>query len=294
MIERKKYRLAEYKIIESEDGYVWWEAHSGFCSVKMGRCFIHGYILFIEPGQTSNDNGFLKGDFLDQINRLPVWVKTNYYCTNFNIVKCKAYQKIDPPLVNGKISQPATAENISFRLSHFEITAKKDNELIWKSYIGQKTLNVGKAFVHGDILFLAHGVSEETDILKKYFLEHLLLLPPWKGTKYCCQQYTLYNCSTNSPCHELDENVLSSKRINDTVAIKKIIPREEPNCKPQNAVENIPRNHLKIIWSFCFILILIILKALFWLSREIFNMLKSVFSKVRDMSEATRKWISKI
>ena len=259
----------------------------------MGRCFIHGNILFIEPGQTSDDNGFLKGDFLDQLNRLPIWIRTNYYCTNFNIVKCKAYQKIEPPLVSGNISQTATAENISFRLSQFEITVKGDNELIWKSYIGQKALNVGKAFVHSDILFLAHGVSVKTDILKKYFLEHLPLLPPWKRTKYFCRQYTLYNCNTNSQCHELDENDLSSKRIYDMATIKQIFPREEPNFKPQNEVKNIPRNHLKIIWSFCSTLVLIILKVLFLLSRGICNMLKSVFSKVRGMFEATRKWFSK-
>jgi hypothetical protein len=294
MIERNKYRLSEYKIIESEDGYIWWEAHSGFCSLKMGRCFIHGNILFIEPGQTADDNGFLKGDFLDQLKRLPIWIRTTYYCTNFNIVKCKAYQKIEPPLVNGNISQTATAENISFRLSQFEITVKGDNELIWKSYIGQKALNVGKAFVHSDILFLAHGVSVKTDILKKYFLEHLLLLPPWKRTKYFCRQYTLYNCNTNSQCHELDENDLSSKRIYDTATIKNIFPREESNFKPQNEVKNIPRNHLKIIWSFCSTLVLIILKVLFLLSSGICNMLKSVFSKVRGMLEATRKWIAKI
>ena len=271
-----------------------WEAHSGFCSVKMGRCFIHGNILFVEPGQTSDDNGFLKGDFLDQLNRLPIWVKTNYYCKTFNIVNCKAYQKIEFPLGNGKISQQATAESISFRLSHFEIISKKDNELIWKSYIGQKTLNVGEAFVHGGILFLAHGVSEKTDILKKYFLEHLLLLRPWEGTKYWCQQYTLYNCSTNSPCHELDENDLSSKRIYDTAAIKNTFPRKKPNCKPENAVANIPRSHLKIICSFCSILVLIILKALLWISREIFKMPKPVYSKVCVMLEAAKKWISRI
>jgi hypothetical protein len=42
MINSEYYRLAEYKIVESKDGSIWWETHSGFCSVKMGRCFVIG------------------------------------------------------------------------------------------------------------------------------------------------------------------------------------------------------------------------------------------------------------
>ena len=40
MIKIEYYRLAEYKISEDEDGHLWWETHSGFCSVKTGRCFV--------------------------------------------------------------------------------------------------------------------------------------------------------------------------------------------------------------------------------------------------------------
>jgi hypothetical protein len=77
MINSEYYRLAEYEIIESKDGSIWWETHSGFCSVRMGRCFVSGSILFIESAYTSEENGFLKGEYLDQLDRLSKWKKPN-------------------------------------------------------------------------------------------------------------------------------------------------------------------------------------------------------------------------
>jgi len=133
MFKREYYRLAEYKIIAGEDDHIWWETHSGFCAVKMGRCFVNGNILFIEPGHTSEENGFLKGEFLDQRNRFPKWEKTNYYCTSFKIVKCKTDQKRKPSSANNKFSQPTTQEDVSYRLGQFEIIGKKDGNLLWKS-----------------------------------------------------------------------------------------------------------------------------------------------------------------
>ena len=65
MIKNVSYILAEYKIIESEDGSVWWETHSGFCSLKMGRCFVSGSTLFIEYAHSSEEDGLLKGEYLD-------------------------------------------------------------------------------------------------------------------------------------------------------------------------------------------------------------------------------------
>jgi len=274
MIPCEYYRLAEYKIIEGKDGDIWWEAHSGYCSVKMGRCFVSGRILFIEPGRTSEESGFLKGEFLDQLNRLPKWGKTNYYCTSFNIVKCKADQERKPLSANNKYSQPTTQEDVSYRLSRFEIIEKKDGQLLWKSYIGLATVKIGKGFVDGNILFFGHGEAEKTGMIRRDFLARLSLLPAWEKTRYFCQQYTLYNCETNSICYELDENLLPSNSGNDTVVFRKRSPRIDSYVKPQTATRTSLQNDLKSFWSFCSILVLIILKVLFWSIRVIFKALK--------------------
>ena len=41
------YRLGQYQIIERDDGELWWKSHGGFASVRTGKCFIEGDILFI-------------------------------------------------------------------------------------------------------------------------------------------------------------------------------------------------------------------------------------------------------
>ena len=277
MIKIEYYRLAEYKIIEGEDGHIWWETHSGFCSVKTGRCFVNGNILFIEPGHTSEENGFLKGEFLDQLNRLPKWAKTNYYCTSFNIVKCKTDQNRKPSSRNNKFSQATTQEDVSYRLGQFEIIEKKDGKLLWKSYSGRGTIKVGKGYVDGNILFFRRGEAEKTKIIKKDFLERLFLLPTWGKTNLFCQHYTLYSCETNTICFGLDENVLSNKNENDTGVFKKRSPQIESNTKPKTATVTFTQNHLKTFLSFCSILVFFILKVLFWLIIIILKALKIFF-----------------
>jgi hypothetical protein len=274
MIKSEYYRVAEFKIIEGEDGYLWWETHSGFCSVKMGRCFVSGSILFIEPGHISEDNGFLKGEFLDKLNQLPKWEKTNYYCANFIIVKCKSDQNRKSVSANNKFSQPTTQEDVSFRLGKFEIVEKRDGKLLWKSYSGREAIKLGKAFVNGNILFLGRSESEKTGIIKKGLLERLLLLPLWEKTKCFCQQYTLYSCETNAICYDLDENFKSNKIENDTVDFRKKSSRLESNAKSQTTAINFTQNHLKPIWSYFSILVLIILKVLFFFSITVFKTIK--------------------
>jgi len=274
MINSEYYRLAEFKITESKDGSIWWEAHSGFCSVKIGRCFVSGRILFIEPGHTSEENGFLKGEFLDELNRFPKWKKTNYYCTSFNIVNCKADQKIKFPSANNKFPKQTTQEDVSFRLGQFEIIEKRDCKLLWKSYSGRADIKVGKAFMDGNILFLGRGEAEKTGIMKKDFLERLSILLAWEKTDYFCQHYTLYSCETNATCNELDENILSNKSENDTVIFRNKFPQIKSNIKPQPTSGTTTQNYLKTFWSFFSILVLLILKVLFWFIGIIFKGLK--------------------
>ena len=164
MINCKYYRLAENKIIEGEDGHVWWETHPGFCAVKMGRCFVNGSILFIEPGHTSEENGFLKGEFLDQLNRLPKWKKTKYYCTSFKIVKCEVDQNRKPSPAINQFFQSPNQGDVSYRLGKFEIIEQMDGKLLWKSYSGRGTIKVGTSYVDGDILLFGRGEPEKTNI----------------------------------------------------------------------------------------------------------------------------------
>ena len=96
MTKETFYKLGRYEIIEKEDGQVWWESHSGFSSTKGGKCFVEGNILFIGPSRTEED-GFLKREFMERLNRLPLWRKTKYYCSSYAIYNCET-GRISPEL----------------------------------------------------------------------------------------------------------------------------------------------------------------------------------------------------
>ena len=88
MTEDRFYRLGQYKIIEKHNGELYWESYGGFSSVKGGKCFIEGDILFLGAGK-SKEHGYLLLEFKEHLNKLPRWEKTKYYCPSYTIYTCK-------------------------------------------------------------------------------------------------------------------------------------------------------------------------------------------------------------
>jgi arsenite methyltransferase len=81
------YRLGHYQIIAKDDGELCWKSHGGFASVKTGKCFIEGDILFIGQAE-AEEHGQLKNEFLYHVSKLPNWTKTRYYCPSYTLVEC--------------------------------------------------------------------------------------------------------------------------------------------------------------------------------------------------------------
>ena len=73
------YRLGHYEIVEKDDGALSWKSHGGFASIKTGKCFIEGDILFLGY-PLGEEHGQLKNEFLNHLSRLPTWRRTTYYC----------------------------------------------------------------------------------------------------------------------------------------------------------------------------------------------------------------------
>lgn len=57
-MQQISYRLGQYQIDVDFNGSISWRAHGGFGSIKSGRCFINGDILFIGPTE-ENEEGYL-------------------------------------------------------------------------------------------------------------------------------------------------------------------------------------------------------------------------------------------
>ncbi|MFC1812398.1 hypothetical protein ACFL03_06865 [Thermodesulfobacteriota bacterium] len=88
MTKDMSYRLGRYEIIEKENGEIWWESHAGFGRLRAGKCFIIEDILFIGPYKKEKP-GFLKGEFIEHLNKFPKWEKTKYHCSSYTIYNCK-------------------------------------------------------------------------------------------------------------------------------------------------------------------------------------------------------------
>ena len=82
------YQLGRYKIIEGVSGELRWNTCTHLNRLKVGRGVIEGKILFIN-GKTIEESEFSKREFYNQLNRLPKWKKTLYYCTNYNLKLCQ-------------------------------------------------------------------------------------------------------------------------------------------------------------------------------------------------------------
>jgi len=77
MTEDKFYKLGQYKIIEKHNGALRWESYGGFSSVRGGKCFIEGDILFLGASETK-EHGYLLLEFKEHLDQLPRWEKTKY------------------------------------------------------------------------------------------------------------------------------------------------------------------------------------------------------------------------
>jgi len=93
MMNESTYRLGEYRIIEYDNGQLWWERHFAFGMQRRGKCFILGDILII--GHWSHDEiGYLILEFHEQLEKLPDWNKTRHYCFAFELLDVSTGQSL--------------------------------------------------------------------------------------------------------------------------------------------------------------------------------------------------------
>ena len=296
------YRLAEYKIIENEHGDLWWESHIGLGSLKSGKCFINGDILFIKPSDSTGP-GFLKGEFLDHLKKLPKWKKTKYYCASYQICECKSgsrkllFDGLDSRLQNEvfigkngstqrdlaktehKAVKADTREYICYKLGRYEIIEKNNGQLFWKSHSSLVSSKAGRCYVKGNILFLESGEAELSSLNKKDFMRELIHLPKWEKTEYFCPRYTIYYTRTGAICRSLGEN----KGVNIT-GTKNIVVNIKTfgvgkSIKPTILNKIIAKDELTTFFTFLKILVMFILRILFKCFQLIYKVIRVLTGK---------------
>ena len=302
MMQNPAYRLAEYKVIENEHADLWWETHIGLGSLKTGKCFINGDILFIKPSDSTGP-GFLKGEFLDHLNKLPKWEKTKYYCASYKIYKCKSGSR-KPILegMNGRLQNKAIlrkngstqrevakttcksvkaypTDHISYKLRRYEIIERNAGQLFWKSHSGLGNLKKGRCHIKGSILFLESGETELSSLKKRQFLQQLTHLPEWQGTKYFCTNYAIYYSKTGAICRRLgDEKDLNGTGTKNVVVNHKTYGDGE-NIRPITVKKGDTKEKLKAFFNFYELLLMLILKLLFGCLQIVYKVSRAFIDK---------------
>jgi hypothetical protein len=303
MMQTIAYKLTEYKIIEHVYGDLWWESHFGLGTLKTGKCFINGDILFIKPSDNTGP-GFLKGEFLDHLKKLPRWEKTKFYCTSFKIYECKSgrtnslFEGRDSRLQNETMLRKNESTlkevtknkyksvkadrrgDLSFKLYRYEIIERNNGQLFWKSYGGLNSLKEGRCYINGSILFLEHGEPERSGFEKREFLQKLIQLPDWERTKYFCTSYAIYNSNTGSICRSLEHDK-DLKEEKDTKNVFFSNKTYRPGIKYEPILLNkiITNDKLKTFLNFCKILAILILKLLVGCFKVIYKVTIAIVGK---------------
>ena len=301
-MQKAAYRLAEYKIIENEHGDLCWENHTGLGSLKSGKCFINGDILFIAPSDIT-EPGFLKGEFLDHLNRLPKWKKTKYYCASCTICECKSgsrtrfFEAIDSRLKSGVIlrqngstkreiakaglkwSMADEKAHIFYKLGRYEISEMNDGRLFWKSPGGSGSLKRGRCYIKGSILFLEPGEAEQSGLKKEEFLHQLNQLPDWERTQYFCPSYAIYYSNTGAICRRLGEEKNLNRTGTKNVVVNHKVHGAGINTKPVIANKDDPKEKLKVFLSFCKPWVILILRILFKCFQMIYSVVRFLIGK---------------
>jgi hypothetical protein len=200
MINVTIYRLGEYRITEYENGLLRWEKLFNFGVQRSGKCFILSDILII--GHWGHEEvGYLQLEFFDQLEKLPAWNKTRYYCFAFELLNISNGQTLTNDYLESISSRsnsagPKSETNVStgtFRLGRYQITVNDNGELSWQTYGGLNRVVGGRCVFESGILFMDEQ-EYEGDQIKREFLEKLTRLPKWDNSVAWCRSLVLRTC----------------------------------------------------------------------------------------------------
>ncbi len=218
MMHKAVYRLDNYRIIETENGMLWWDAHFPMAMQRRGRCFVLGDILII--GQPSHEeNGYLILEFHEQLEKLPVWNKTSYYCYTSNLLNIATDSNLSEDLLQRKmfLAEINKADKKSiiglmsgkFRLGQYQIIVTDNDEVEWQAHEGTNKIIGGRCIVESDVLFIGAQEYDKGELSKEEFIKELNQLLQWDNTFAWCKSMVLQACQPQQQTKEFRTASLS-------------------------------------------------------------------------------------
>ena len=227
MNEKKSYRLGEYLITEIDNVLISWERHAAVAEQLSGKCFIHGNVLII--GNCSHqETGYLIGEFIGQLEKLPVWNKTRYFCLASSLLDTGTAQKLTNDFLEKHLSSVNTSstdlkpavilESGTFRLGQYRITVSADGDVYWQTYEGLNKIAGGRCIIESALLFIGSREYEKEGQSKQEFLSKLAQLPQWDKTMAWSHSEVLRLCRQEQQPEKQSE-AISSRVTRDNISV---------------------------------------------------------------------------
>jgi hypothetical protein len=201
---RKKllYRLGEYRITDYENGRLSWKRHVDFGVQRSGDGYLLDDTLILGPA-SHEENGFLIGEFLDRLKKIPVWDKTRYYCHASELLEVATGRELTEDFLtrisSSEKRNPTGLKPGMFRLGRYRITLSAGHEVFWQTPGGVHRVAGGPGRIESGLLILGPQEVDEEGPKKRDFLDKLIHLSQWEGTQVWCQESVLQECRAPLP-----------------------------------------------------------------------------------------------
>jgi hypothetical protein len=215
-VKTAAYKLNEYRIIEDENGLLRWETHYGFGVQRRGMCLIHDDILIIGPC-SHEEIGYLKGEFLDRLEKLSSWNKTSYYCFASDLLDVASGRSLDQNFldrmtfsvsISGNRAGPVLdGDHCTFRLEKYQITVATNGQVTWQAYGRMNRLLSGHCNIQSGVLFIGPEAQEKEIESKGDFFKKLDTLPRWDATKIWSRSLAFRPCHTLPQIAQLTDTI---------------------------------------------------------------------------------------
>jgi len=195
-------------------------------------------VLILGPG-SQEENGFLIGEFLAQLKKLPVWNKTRYYCHTSEMLDVATGRGLTEDLLNrissfDKRASKGLKPGI-FRLGRYRITLTVGNAVLWQTVGGVNRVVGGPGRIESGLLLLGSQEMDEEGPKKRDFLDKLNQLPQWEETQIWCQESVLQECREPQPA------VRFKGQSKDRIARVKRAREKRPDTIQQNRPKEPPK-----------------------------------------------------
>jgi len=98
------FRLGRCEITRNAKGQIIWKTAPGPNTISQGACAILEDILFIGPGENSESDSIGRR-FAKNLQILPKWDQTEYYCPKQSLCDCRSWRGANPPIKTRSVAR---------------------------------------------------------------------------------------------------------------------------------------------------------------------------------------------